>query len=254
MLRDTRESEELAAGPPPPAGETEALLDGDDTRTEGPRPADEALFPSVASPENGASDLDPPAMPRRTSTNPTRGELPRLQDAGEGPNGLSHVLAAQAEASIDGILIVDGQGEIVYANRRFADLWGFPEATKLTGAEAPLLQMALEKVADPEGFRAGVEQLYRHSEETSRDEVALKDGRVFDRYSAPISGPDGGQAGRVWFFHDITRRARAEADLLESRQSLEAIINSVADPIFVKGTDRRFTLVNDAFCDIMDIP
>ena len=254
MLHDASKSEEKTMGPPRPAREMETVRDGAGGRIGGPRPADEALFPSDGSPENGASDVEPSTMPWHASTNSIRGELPRLQSAEEGPHYLNHLLAAQAEASIDGILIVDGQGEVVYANRRFADLWGFPEATKLTGAEAPLLQMALEKVADPEGFRGGVEQLYRHPEETSRDEVPLKDGRVFDRYSAPISGPDGGPAGRVWFFHDITRRARAEAELLESRQSLEAIINSVADPIFVKDAERRFTLVNDAFCDIMDIP
>ncbi len=167
---------------------------------------------------------------------------------------MDHVLVAQAEASIDGILIVDGQGEIVYANRRFAGLWGFPEAAALTGPDAPLLQMALEKLVDPEGFIAKVEHLYRHPEETSQDEVALKDGRVFDRYSAPISRPDGVHVGRVWFFHDITRRARAEEALRESRQSLEAIINSIADPVFVKDAEHRFTLVNDAFCAMLGAP
>jgi PAS domain S-box-containing protein len=253
MINDAPKSEEETMGLAHPAGKREITPDGDGDHAEASRPADEALFPSAVSP-NGASDFEPPAMPLRTSTNTTRGELPRLQDYEGGPHHLNHVLMAQAEASIDGILIVDGQGEIVFANRRFVDLWGFPEATMLTGSDVPLLQMALEKLADPEGFLAKVKQLYQHPEETSQDEVALKDGRVFDRYSAPIYGPDGEHAGRVWFFHDSTRRARAEAEILESRQSLDAIINRIADPVFVKDEERRFTLVNDAFCDIMDIP
>ena len=230
------------------------MLDGAGGRSRGPRPSDEALFPSDGSPENGTSDLEPPTMPWCASTISTRGELPRLQDAGEGPHYLNHLLAAQAEASIDGILIVDGQGEIVFANRRFVDLWGFPEATMPTESDVPLLQMALEQVADREGFLAKVEHLYRHPGETSRDEVVLKDGRVFDRYSASILDSEGGQAGRVWFFHDSTRRARAEAELLESRQSLETIINRIADPIFVKDAEHRFTLVNDAFCAMLGAP
>jgi PAS domain S-box-containing protein len=214
MRHNGTRSEGAATGLPHPAGETETLLDR-------------------AGGLNGG---------------------PRLQQTGGGHPCLDHVLAAQAEASIDGILVVDGQGEIVFANRRFSNLWGFPEATILTGSDAPLLQMALERVVDPEGFRTKVEHLYRHPEETSRDEVALKDGRVFDRYSAPIFGPDGRPGARVWFFHDVTRRARAEADLLESRQSLEAIINSIADPVFVKTANRRFSLANDALCAIVGAP
>jgi PAS domain S-box-containing protein len=253
-MLDAPKSKEEATGLPPAAVERETVLDGNGERAGGLWPADEALFPSVALPENGVADLDSPTMPWRISTISTRGELPRLQDAGEGPYGLNHLLAAQAEASIDGILIVDGQGEVVFFNRRLVELWGFPEATTQTGADALRLEMALEKVADPEEFLARVEHLKRHPEETSRDDVALKNGRVFDRYSAPILDPDGGPAGRIWFCHEVTRRVRAEAELLESRQSLEAIINSIADPVFVKDEEHRFTLVNEAFCTMLGAP
>jgi PAS domain S-box-containing protein len=252
MLNDARKSEEeRTTGPPPPLGERETASGGNGEPAGGARPAGDALLLSGDASENAASVLELFTIPWRNPTNATQGEIPRLQHAGAGPYGLSHVLAAQAEASIDGILIVDGQGEIIYANQRLAEAWGFPEATGLAGSDAPILQMAVEKVADPAGFLEKVEWLYQHPAETSRDEVPLKDGRVFDRYTAPIHGPDGEHAGRVWFFHDITRRVRAEADLLESRQSLEAIINSIADPVFVKGADRRFSLVNDAMCDLM---
>ena len=177
------------------------------------------------------------------------GHIPSSRN--EAAQRLNHLLSAQAEASIDGILIVDGQGEIVYANRRFAEVWAFPEGIRLTGPDAPLLQLALEKVADPAKFIAKVEHLYGHPGVRSRDEVGLKDGRVLERYSAPILDPEGGHAGRVWFFRDITRRTRAEAELVESRQALEAIINSIADPVFVKDLEHRFTLVNEAFCTLI---
>ncbi len=38
----------------------------------------------------------------------------------------------------------------------------------------------------------------------------MNDGRVFDRYSAPMIGADAKYYGRVWFFRDITERIRAE--------------------------------------------
>ena len=238
MLDDAPEPEGMTAELPLPAGETEITLDRDGEAAEGERPVIEAFLP--------------PNGPPREDT--TRGELPRFEDAGPGSCGLGRVLAAQVEAAIDGILIVDERGEVVLANQGFLEVWGFPEDTIRTGPDALLLQMAVGKLVDPEAFLANVEWLYRHPEEKSRDEVALKDGRVLDRYSAPIYVPDGGHVGRVWFFHDVTRRARAEADLLESRQSLEAIINTIADPVFVKDAEHRFTLANDAFCSLIGMP
>jgi hypothetical protein len=44
---------------------------------------------------------------------------------------------------------------------------------------------------------ARVAYLYEHRDEESRDELALKDGRTFDRYSAPVRGKDGVYYGRV---------------------------------------------------------
>ena len=164
------------------------------------------------------------------------------------------MLAAQAEASIDGIVIVDARDQIVYANQRFAELWGFPAGSTLTGPMDPVVQRVLEQVADPDDYRAKLRHLHQHPEETRLGEVALRDGRVFDGYCTPVFGPNGGPGGRVWFFHDITRRARAEAKLLESRQSLEAIINSIADPVFVKDAEHRFILVNEAFCAVIGAP
>ena len=67
-----------------------------------------------------------------------------------------------------------------------------------------------------------VRYLYEHRRETSRDEIALTDGRVFDRYSAPMFGPDDRYYGRVWYFRDITERKRAEQELIQASHAAEA--------------------------------
>ena len=36
------------------------------------------------------------------------------------------ILSTQQEATIDGILVVNGSGDIVSSNRRFAEMWGIP--------------------------------------------------------------------------------------------------------------------------------
>jgi PAS domain S-box-containing protein len=50
---------------------------------------------------------------------------------------------------------------------------------------------------------------------------------------------------------DVTERKRAEEALAESRNYLAKIINTVADPIFVKDDQHRWVLVNNAFCLFM---
>ncbi len=53
-------------------------------------------------------------------------------------------------------------------------------------------------------------------------------------------------------FRDISKRKKAEAGLVESREFLNKIINSIGDPIFVKDRQHRFILVNDAECKMLD--
>jgi PAS domain S-box-containing protein len=51
---------------------------------------------------------------------------------------------------------------------------------------------------------------------------------------------------------EADERVKAEKEEKESKLYLEKIINSVADPIFVKDINHRFILVNESFCRILD--
>lgn len=50
---------------------------------------------------------------------------------------------------------------------------------------------------------------------------------------------------------DITESKLAEAALKASQDFLERVLNSVADPIFVKDRQHRFNKLNDAFCHLI---
>ncbi|MGD0844191.1 MAG: ATP-binding protein [Geobacteraceae bacterium] len=132
------------------------------------------------------------------------------------------ILSTQQETSIDGILLVDESDTIISYNRRFVDLWEIPPELVEAKDDTPVLQLVTTKVVDREGFVARVKYLYEHREEKSREEILLKDGRVFDRYSAPVRGDDGKYYGRVWYFHDITERRRMQDELLKA-QKLESL-------------------------------
>jgi PAS domain S-box-containing protein len=164
-------------------------------------------------------------------------ERPRQGPARLDPALEGALLRAQTEALLDGILVVSGEGRILVANRRFAEIWGIPGDVLASGSDDAALAFVRDKLRDPDEFLERVEHLYRHPEETSRDEIRLLDGRTITRYSAPVTLDDGSYAGRVWFFRDVTDRVRQEREqhflveattLLSSSLDYETTLASVA--------------------------
>ncbi|HUR18752.1 MAG TPA: SpoIIE family protein phosphatase [Acidimicrobiales bacterium] len=128
---------------------------------------------------------------------------------------------AQAEASPDGMLVVSPDGEMVATNRRFAEVWGFPEAVIDTKDDEVALEAALARVADPEEFITKVRHAYAERV-PCRDQVLLASNRVLDRYGAPLYDPQGRYLGYAWYFRDVTDQMRTQAELRELAVTLQA--------------------------------
>jgi diguanylate cyclase (GGDEF)-like protein/PAS domain S-box-containing protein len=120
------------------------------------------------------------------------------------------LLEAQAETTIDGILAVDETDHIVLANKRFGLHFEIPDELLATRNDRVVFKHVVDKVEDADAFVDRVQYLYAHREERSRDEVRLKNGNIFDRYSAPLVDSIGQYRGRIWYFRDITDRKVAE--------------------------------------------
>ncbi len=121
------------------------------------------------------------------------------------------LLHATIESTADGILVVDRQGVIRNYNERFAEMWRIPREILMSRADDRALSSVLDQLSDPRGFVSRVRELYSNATLESFDILELKDGRTFERYSKP-QRLDGKVVGRVWSFHDVTKRKQAEQE------------------------------------------
>lgn len=120
------------------------------------------------------------------------------------------LLEAMLECSPDGVLVVDGSGRMQFFNKRFVEMWGISQEIVATRSDDLALEAVLGKLVNPQSFLERVTYLYDHPLEDSRDEIQLKDGRVFGRFSTPVRDDEGRYLGRMWFFHDLTGSRWAE--------------------------------------------
>jgi diguanylate cyclase (GGDEF)-like protein/PAS domain S-box-containing protein len=120
------------------------------------------------------------------------------------------LLEAQAETTIDGILAVDESDHIILANQQFGLNFGIPDELLSTRDDLIVRKHVTDQVEDPDGFVERIKYLKSHRDEKSRDELRFKNGKIFDRYSAPLVDSKGRYRGRIWYFRDITDRKVAE--------------------------------------------
>jgi len=144
---------------------------------------------------------------------------------------------------------------MISLNRRFVEMWSIPEEVMKSGSAEFALQAVLDMPADPDDFVSRINYLYEQKTEKSQEEIILKDGRTFERYSAPMFGSNNMYLGRVWFYRDISRRKKADDALRQSQKRLRAQYKAIPIPTYTwQRKNDSFVLsdFNDAANDLTE--
>jgi signal transduction histidine kinase len=149
----------------------------------------------------------------------------RLQEEVKLQNSILH---AELELSINGILIVDKDSNIILYNQRFVDMWDVPPDALETKSSRVVLNSIVHLVKNPQAFVKNVDYLYRHRTKQDHMEVELADGRTFERYTAPLYIDETNYVGRVWFFQDITERIKQTEKLAQLEKAKTEFVSVAA--------------------------
>ena len=141
------------------------------------------------------------------------------------------LLWATLEATADGILVVNHEGQWIINNRQFAEMWKIPEKILEAGDDKLALDFVLDQLIEPDAFIEKVMALYANPEESSFDVLHFKDGRVFERYSKE-QRIEGQVSGRVWSFREVTEHKRIEEKLRASEERFKLAMAGANDGLW----------------------
>lgn len=140
-------------------------------------------------------------------------------------------LESTLESTADGILAVNDEGQVNFANKQFYNMWHIPKhmQTKKLLDDA-LLDEVQSQLIHPEAFLELVKKLY-HSNKVHFDIVEFKDGRVFERYTKPVI-TDKGRTGRVWSFRDVTQATNSENELKAKEEKYRTLTKNIPGMVY----------------------
>jgi PAS domain S-box-containing protein len=173
----------------------------------------------------------------------------KLESSGE---QFRMITEAAFEGSKDGILVVDLQGRSLQFNQVFEKMWAIPSEIINSSEPNPGVGQVMELLVDPSAWSKTIDAIRIDPSIQTSDLQNLKDGRVIDRFSRPLT-KEGKPIGRLWFFRDITQEKRAEAQIVKNLTILRAVFDLSGVGILVLDEDRKVINYNDLYLQIWNM-
>jgi signal transduction histidine kinase/CheY-like chemotaxis protein/CHASE3 domain sensor protein len=128
---------------------------------------------------------------------------------------LATVNSAVLDATLDAILMIGVDGEIVMSNRAMAELGSSIQGDFGDGAAYERLLRVADVMVDPDRYRATIRRAADDPEFGGEDEFTIAaNGRTYLQYTSPVHDADGAVIGRMFVARDVT--SAREADQLKS--------------------------------------
>ncbi|RIK40893.1 MAG: hypothetical protein DCC58_13270 [Chloroflexi bacterium] len=161
------------------------------------------------------------------------------------------LLEAQAEATADGVIVVGPTGRIISMNQRFLAVWGLPPDARRLQRIEDLRAAGRHHLLDPDAHVRRVSALYADPLAVGSTELALRDGRTLEEFTAPVLAGDGALVGRIWHYRDVTERKLAELLSRENEARFRGAFDDAGNAMALTAMDGRFLRVNDAMCALL---
>lgn len=152
------------------------------------------------------------------------------------------------EAAQDAICVTDADQMVTDYNERFVQMWRVSPEMLARRDPLELQEAVRHQLTDPGPFFRRIEEIRQSGEPETLDIIRLADGRVFERFSR-LQVVEGRSVGRVWSFHDITGRRRAEELLLRNEAELRALADSMAQLAWMAEPDGHVFWYNRRWFD-----
>jgi PAS domain S-box-containing protein len=169
-------------------------------------------------------------------------------------NQLQSMLESSSAVSV---FALDRDYRYLFFNQRH-----FDGAKRIRGTEISIGMNMVESIPNPE-FRAFCRKGFGYVLEGNTLSIESKEAvnsdgvesyEYNDNHGSPIFNDKGEVIGLTVFSINTTERKQLEADVLDSRNFLNQVLDAVPDPIFVKDRQHRWILVNDVFCKFIQQP
>jgi len=159
------------------------------------------------------------------------------------------LLRTTIESTADGILVLNGKGQVSYLNTRFASMWNIPDDALKSIEAVKLINHILDKLEEPNVFDLKVDRIYKISNKAF-DTLSLRDGRNIEFYSYPLIRR-GETAGCVWTFRDITENKRTQEALRDSEERFRSLVETTSDWIWEVDLDSKYTYASPKVKDLL---